>query len=47
MASSQSDKRLSEEVEAAVHQAVKNEEQNVDHSDMPVPPDEYEKTTEI
>ena len=46
-----SDKRLSDEVEAAVHHAVKVEghHDHVDQHDMPVPPDsvEFEKTEEI
>eukprot|EP00977_Amphora_coffeiformis_P000970 scaffold205_cov148-Amphora_coffeaeformis.AAC.1 len=45
-----SSKRLSDEVEAAVHKAVKAETHAVDHSDMPVPPAdsvEFEKTMEI
>ena len=46
------EKRLSDEVEAAVHHAVKVEghhHHQMDQSDMPVPPDsvEFEKTTEI
>ena len=44
------DKRLSEEVEAAVHHAVKVDvHHDVDQNDMPVPPDsvEFDKTTEI
>lgn len=52
MASSHtSDKRLSEEVEAAVHQAVKAENVHVDHHDMPIPPEtvefDKEETTEV
>ena len=51
MASSHaSDKRLSDEVEAAVQQAVKAGAHNVDHSDMPMPPPdsvEFEKSAEI
>ena len=57
MTSHSSDKRLSDEVEAAVHHAVKAESQHhhhdahhVDQNDMPVPPPdsvEFEKETEI
>lgn len=49
VASHASDKRLSDEVEAAVHHAVKAEH-HADQNDMPVPPTdsvEFEKVSEI